>query len=349
MQKTYIGFSRDHSGSMQLLAKNAARAYNSEVNAIKESASRENQDVIISVVKCGSGREGIVKREIVNSNISMLQPMAEHLYEAKANSTPLFDSVGELIEILSAVPDADNNDVAFLINVITDGEENSSRYWNGRKLGEKIRELQATDRWTFVFRVPHGYGRKLASFGIPEGNILEWEQTQRGIEVASQHTQAAYGEYFKQRTMGVRSVKNFYSTDMSKVSVSQVKANLIDISNEIKLFAVQPNENGMMIRPFVESKLGSPMLKGAAFYQLSKPEKEVQSYKQICIVDKKSGAVYSGAGARDLLGLPHYGTVKIVPGNHGQYDIFIQSTSVNRKLIAGTQVLYWTKAGTTTF
>lgn len=30
-------------------------------------------------------------------------------------------------------------------------------------------------------------------------------------------------------------------------------------------------------------------------------------------------------------------------GDQGQYDVFVQSTSVNRKLIAGTEVVYWPK------
>jgi hypothetical protein len=71
----------------------------------------------------------------------------------------------------------------------------------------------------------------------------------------------------------------------------------------------------------------------------------VHDYKQIIIRDKKTGAVYSGAEARNLLGLPHNGNVKIIPGNHGAYDVFVQSTSVNRKLPVGTQVIYWSKVG----
>jgi len=76
-----------------------------------------------------------------------------------------------------------------------------------------------------------------------------------------------------------------------------------------------------------------------------KPENEVQDHKQIAIRDKKTGVIYSGVNARQMLGLPYHGTVKVVPGNHGAYDIFIQSTSVNRKLVKGTQVLYWDNVG----
>lgn len=110
-------------------------------------------------------------------------------------------------------------------------------------------------------------------------------------------------------------------------------------------------EDGMEIKPFAESRLFSntsasiPFLKGSAFYQLTKTEARVQDSKMIAIRDKINGRVYHGPAARDMIGLPHIGTVRLHPGDHGNYDIFIQSTSINRKLVAGTQVLYWPKVG----
>jgi hypothetical protein len=56
--------------------------------------------------------------------------------------------------------------------------------------------------------------------------------------------------------------------------------------------------------------------------------------------------MYSGSDARTLIGLPTSGNARLHPGNHGNYDIFIQSTSINRKLVGGTGVLYWEKIGT---
>lgn len=340
--KNYFGISRDHSGSMHSIAKSAALDYNDNIAAIKEASLANNQDTIVSVVKCGSGRPAGVVREIVNSNVHVLKPLLEGQYIADGNSTPLFDSVGDLIDLLQAVPDVDDINVSFVVMVITDGEENSSTKWTGRKLAEKIKELQATDRWTFVFRVPRGYGRKLSQFGIPEGNILEWDQTARGVQAASAATRSAVSNFYAGRSAGVKSTDKFYA-DLSKVSLSEVKAALIDISAEVSIWPVLANESSYEIRPFAEKRLAIALRKGTAFYQLTKTEK-VQEYKQVCIRDKKKGMVYSGAAARDLLALPQYGEIKLVPGNHGNYDIFIQSTSVNRKLVEGSNLLYWPNA-----
>jgi hypothetical protein len=337
-QKTYIGISRDHSGSMSMIARAAARDYNDNVAAIREASTTNNQETLLSVVKCGAGRPAAVVRDIVNANISTVQPLNESKYNADGNSTPLFDSVGELISMFQDTPDYTDPDVSFLVMVITDGCENSSKTWNGRRLGEKMKELQATDRWTFVFRVPRGGTKALAGMGIPEGNILEWEQTERGVQAATTATRAAFSTFYGERATGVKSTSRFYA-NIADIPLTEVKKSLDDISKEVSMWPVYVADGGTQIRDFCNKHLSGTLVKGCAFYQLTKTE-EVQDYKQICIRDKNTGLVYSGA-ARQMLGLPSFGSVKLTPGNTGIYDVFVQSTSVNRKLVASTSVLYW--------
>lgn len=343
MVKNYIGISRDHSASMRPITRAAARDYNDNIASIREASLANNQDTIVSVVECGSGWTDQVRRDIVNSNVTTLQPITE--YSANGSGTPLFDSVGELIELFESVPDANDPNVSFLVMAVTDGAENRSRKYSAAKLAAKIRELQNTDRWTFVFRVPRGYAGHLSRLGIPEGNILEWEQTTRGVEIASQATRDAFDSYYTARSRGATSTKKFYA-DLSNVTSKDVQVSMRDISSEVLLWPVSHNDDGSAIRDFVESRLnGDPLLKGAAFYQLTKTEPEVQDHKRIVIRDKSTNAIYEGAAARQMLGLPTHGTIRLAPGNFGNFDLFIQSTSVNRKLKKGTQVLYWKNVG----
>jgi hypothetical protein len=46
-----------------------------------------------------------------------------------------------------------------------------------------------------------------------------------------------------------------------------------------------------------------------------------------------------------MLALPTIGTVRLAPDDTGDWDIFIQSTSVNRKLDPNTQLMYWKGVG----
>ncbi len=84
--------------------------------------------------------------------------------------------------------------------------------------------------------------------------------------------------------------------------------------------------------------------KGRSFYQLTKPEK-LQEGREIVLRDKKTGRIFgdqpsSPGQVRDRLGLPTSGDIRVKPGNHAGYDIFVLSKSDNRLLVRGTDVLY---------
>jgi hypothetical protein len=335
--KNYIGMSRDHSGSMSTIARAAARDYNSTIQAVKEAAVANNQDTIVSVVRCG----GSVTREVVNSNISVLQPIPENGYRT-GGGTPLFESILDLISILKAVPDYNDPDVSFLVMATTDGQATDPGL--APRLTQAIRELQGTDRWTFVFRVPRGYSSELTRYGIQPGNILEWDQTERGMQVAAQANTQAFSDFMTNRSAGMKSTTKFYA-NLADVSIADVQKTLTDISAAVQFIPVTPADDQALIRPFVESKLGEAMVRGGAFYQLVKTEPKVQANKRIAIRDKKTGAVYAGDAARQMLALPTIGTVRLAPDELGNFEVFIQSTSVNRKLDKGTQLMYWKDVG----
>lgn len=342
--KNYIGFARDHSGSMRSLAHLALRDYNEQLSTIQAAATSQNQDTIVSTVTIGVGSRACVGRETVNSNIQVLRPLTS--YPADAGGTPMIEAVFELIDIMSAVPDANDPNVSFLVMVTTDGQETEARF-RGRELAAKIRQLQATDRWTFVFRVPKKSGpAELSRLGllIPGVNVYEWELNAQGVQTSTKANQEAFTEYFTQRTAGMKRTSKFYA-NMEDVDIEQARKNLVDISSEVVFYPVSAKDAGGLIRPFVEAKTGEPMLRGGAFYQLCKTEPKVQANKRIAIRDKSTGTVFAGDAARQMLALPTVGTVRLAPDELGEWDVFIQSTSVNRKLDPNTSLLYWKGVG----
>ena len=344
--KTYIGITRDHSGSMQGIRTAAAVDYNNQIQDLKGAAASYEIDTIVSTVLCGIGPgEGRVEREHVNSNVQILKPIAPSSYKTNGNSTPLWDSVGELINIMKSVPDYADPEVSFVLMIFTDGGENCSRYWSADKLTREMRALQSTDRWTITWRVPTGSRRHLMSMGIPDGNIYEWDgRSQESLQTAGQATSAGINTYYANKVKGIHSTQKFYA-DLSKVSAEQVAAVCEDVSAQVQLWPISIADDGAELRKFVETRTGKPLLKGSAFYELVKTEPKVQSYKKIVIRDRNSNAIYGGQAARQLLGLPSNVDIRLAPDKSKTYDIFIQSTSVNRKLAKGTQLLYWPNVG----
>lgn len=87
---------------------------------------------------------------------------------------------------------------------------------------------------------------------------------------------------------------------------------------------------------------GARFKKGAGFYELTKSEK-IQENKEVVLKHKISGDMFSGEKAREMLGVPFGVRSTVRPPSYGEladYDVFIQSTSVNRKLTKGTRFLY---------
>lgn len=328
---TYIAIIRDHSASMAGIAKGAMDDYNLTIQGIKDS-QREGDLTFITVVECGVGHLAENRFAEIGVLVENVRPITS--YSTSGSGTPLLDAVGNAITNLSEV-EVHHKDAAFLVMVITDGYENRSKFFNTRTISEQIRSRQATDRWTFVFRGPKGSTKTFRDLGVAEGNIMEWEQTTADLARSTVVTTQGISNYFVARSAGKTSSTAFFAN--INVPKEQVKAAVADTTSNFYLLNVDYDSR---IDDLVTSKFGSYQV-GRGFYQLTKLEKAVQDYKEIALLDKTTRKIYSGTGnVRSLLGLPTYGSVKLVPGDHKNYDIFIQSTSVNRKLIGGTKMLY---------
>jgi hypothetical protein len=345
--KNYVGYVNDHSGSMAgAKARAAIQDYNTNITATKNAASREMLDTVVSVVGIGladgsNGRGCGVKRQVVISNPHVLKPVIEW---PTPGGTPLWDGIGDMITLFKSLPDYNNPDVSFLVVITTDGEEQHSSLWTKSSLASEIQTLQNSGRWTFVFRVPTGGRRYLAGLGVPYDNIQEWDNTAEGLAKSTIATTQAVDSYYAARSAGAKSSTVFYA-NASKVDTSALKE--LD-PKEFSLYVVPgaPTDAPTLISDFILSKR-MQYLKGAAFYQLTKTEPRVTPSKLILVRDRTTGKVYAGNEARQMIGLPVPATAnaRVHPGDHGNYDIFIQSESWNRHLVGGTGVIYWEKQG----
>lgn len=103
-------------------------------------------------------------------------------------------------------------------------------------------------------------------------------------------------------------------------------------------FQILGVEDDAPIREFVEAN-DLIFGKGRGFYEFTKTE-TVQEKKEVVLRDKETGDMFTGAKAREMIGLPYGTRGRVRPVFLDQYDIFIQSTSYNRKLSGGTRFLY---------
>lgn len=323
----YILLVLDRSGSMGSIRQSALNAFNEQLRILKERAVATGQRTYVDVITFANHYDQ--NHHAIDAELR--KPLDRYDYQCQGG-TALFDAVGEAVKSVNNIHDPNSS---FVIMTITDGEENSSIYHSGDSIKRLIKEKHKDGRYTFVFNLPHGAKSGFCSkFDIPLENCTEWEATEEGTQKMSSQTSSALGNYYSARAAGKKSVKNFYA-DMSNVKTNEVKRKLDDISQNFKVYKVDKEQS---IKEFVEEKTKKEYVIGSVYYQLTKTEK-IQPQKQLLVMKKLETNVYGGAQARDLAGLPHAEEAKVTPVNLGDWELFCQSTSVNRKLVRGTKVL----------
>lgn len=111
----------------------------------------------------------------------------------------------------------------------------------------------------------------------------------------------------------------------SLVSKSRFKTIAVSKRTSIKAFV---QENKLVFKT------------GRGFYQLTKPE-VIQDYKEIVVRRKSDGKIVTGDSVRETLAIPKNSKrFTLDLAEIGDFDVFVQSTSVNRVLLAGTEFLY---------
>ncbi|MEU7028102.1 vWA domain-containing protein [Streptomyces sp. NPDC046275] len=239
-------------------------------------------------------------------------------------------------------------DHSFLTFILTDGQENASHRSpdapskDPRALMAAVAEMIETqeDNWTLAVLVPDQMGKREATqCGFPKDNIAIWDATStQGLEEAGQVIQEATEKFMVGRTKGIRGTRAVFSTGADTVNKDTIKAaglTPVDPSG----YALLPVGRAAAIKEWVIES-GHTYRTGGAYYQLSKPEK-IQARKHIAVLEKSTDRIYSGPEARALLGLPDV-EVRIRPDHNDDYTIFVQSTSVNRKLVPNTRLLIMT-------
>jgi hypothetical protein len=319
---------------MQAYVPDVIKSFNQQAEEIRGKAEKHGQETTVSLLTFATEVDAPV---FFGASTKALGDLTKESYRPSGN-TALFDATSDAIDQMARLPLANDKDTSFLLIVITDGEENSSRkHPGGAGIQSKLLNVQKTDRWTIVFMGPPGCSNTLTKFGVPAGNIQEWEATREAYTASNMQLTASIGNYYGARSAGIRSVSNFFAPDMSNVNRQKLRDNLDNVKNKFKVFTVRPN-SVLSIKEFVEQQKIN-YVKGRAFYQLTKKE-TVQGYKELCIMETSTGAIYTGPDARSILSIPSGGTIELNPAFDKRYTIFVLSTSTNRKLVIGTQLLY---------
>lgn len=315
----------DASSSMWGRSKELIKVADDQIKYLAQRSKDLDQETRITVYSF-SDRNKI--HCLIYDKDVLRMPSIVQLYKVEG-VTALIDATILALDDLALTPEK-YGEHAFLIYVLTDGMENASRQ-TASDLAKKIDGLH--DNWTLATFVPDQRGVfEAKQFGFPKENIAVWDATTiSGINEAGEKIKQTTDIFMQNREKGLRGTKNLFALKTPTLDTVKRKLRylgpwqfrLIDITETIQ------------ISEAVEKYLNRPYKLGEAYYQLMKTE-TIQPQKRIAIYANHN--VYVGDEARNLLGLPNE-HVKVKPTDFPDYEIFVQSTSVNRKLIPGTKLL----------
>lgn len=321
----HIALVLDASGSMWPMTSDLIKVADEQIKHLAKRSVELDQETRVTVYVFND----TVRCVFYDKDVLRL-PSIKDVY-APGGNTALIDASIKAIEDLQKTPEL-YGDHSFLVYVLTDGEENMSARPKS-VLASLINGL--ADNWTVACFVPNAAGKRCAeSYAFPSDNVKIWETSSEGMKDVGRTITATTETYMTGRSVGTRGYKNLFSMNtVNKVDVKQKLTRLhpgqyrtVEVKEPVK------------IAPLVEKTTGRAYRMGEAYYQLSKPEK-LQENKSVVLIDKKTREAYTGHDAvRSLLGLPNY-EVKVAPMSHPDFEIFVQSRSVNRNLVPGTFML----------
>lgn len=324
----HVALVLDKSSSMTGHRKNLIEVADTLVRHLAKKSVEMNQETRVSIYLFSSDVECVV----FDKDVLRLPSIAD-LYRT-SGMTALVDATHLSVTDLEKTAQM-YGDHAFLVYVLTDGVENISST-TPTVLLNKLNSLP--ENWTVAALVPDQRGIVLAAnYGFPEFNVAIWEadNTVDGVAQAMTKITTATDSYMTSRSQGVRGTRTLFSTGADVLNKDAIKqAGLQELPPALYDIYKVPVETD--IRPFVIVQRGK-YTQGSAYYELTKTE-TIQANKGVIVVEKSTGKAFSGQHARSLVGL---GTreVRVKPNSNPDYTLYVQSTSVNRKLHGGSNLL----------
>lgn len=318
----HLIFLIDGSSSMTHLAATVKSVFEKTFEEFQK-LSNDTQQINLSIYKFASD----IERNLYNKNIKY----ANEEFSFSCNGMTKFrDCIVRAIHDHAHIESNDTEDHSFLMYAITDGYDNMS-YNSVSELERKIRGLD--DSWTIAALVPDARSlHECKNSGIPSGNIQVWDvNSKQGFEEVGKTIASSYDSYSTMRSTGSRTSKNLFQVNTNTLTKKVIASELDQVDG--MLFDAKAD---VVIKDFVERSTGKAYMKGKAYYELAKTEL-IQAKKEIVIISNIDGKRYGGQNARDLLGLPN-GEIKVKVGQFGDWKVYVQSTSVNRKIKEGTSV-----------
>lgn len=234
--KTYVLMILDKSGSMESCRTQTIQSFNEKLQHYKEET--KEQDILLSFYTFN----GHVYEHLVNANPTDISELTWEDY-VPDGSTAMLDAMGHAISVLKEATakeatDADQ-DVAFFVELFSDGYENASQKYSRAAIAEIIDGCQKTGKWTFAYVGSDqdlSYVKKLTQdLNIPAGNVGVMCYAASSAPLGFSETRSANQAFLKAR-------RSRTDEQGAQIRGQAVSANVYNVDNEVKNLAGSAEE-----------------------------------------------------------------------------------------------------------
>lgn len=158
----------DESGSMESARNSTISGFNEFLQ--DRQADAHDMEVLLWLTKFNSKKENVYDAEDARE----VPKLTRETYKP-IGGTALLDAVGSTIFAIESRAAAEEVKPKVIVMVMTDGEENASRYFRSEQVKQLIEDKQAEGNWTFMYMgANQNSWLNSKQMGIPMGNTINY-------------------------------------------------------------------------------------------------------------------------------------------------------------------------------
>ena len=148
-KKTIYHFIIDKSGSMHGSETQTIAGFNTNLKTVQDLEIEFKEQEYAVYLTFFNDQVAPIIQNSKASSVNSLTPISY----IPSGSTALLDAIGKSIYDIKSIygPEIEQDLASVVLIIITDGQENASRFYTYHDIARMIKELDATDRWTFSF------------------------------------------------------------------------------------------------------------------------------------------------------------------------------------------------------
>ena len=173
-KKLYVFKVLDASSSMGSFQDSTISTFNESLDALKDAEAE------VHVVRIDFAHSAKV---VKSGNYKEVDHRLNSLNYRPSGMTAMYDGIGLAFQEADRLES--DGDTSFLLEILTDGEENSSSRWTMLQVKREIEARKRTGQWTVTVMGPKGSINLFQNLGIEVGNIAQYnvnsEASRKGV------------------------------------------------------------------------------------------------------------------------------------------------------------------------